>query len=94
MEKHITTVDEFERFVEQPEHRDRRFELIDGAIVEVSPSELHGLIAARLAMRLGVFVEERRLGRVAVEARYHVVGDDRNAVLPDVSFTSHPGPCR
>jgi Uma2 family endonuclease len=83
-----TTVEQFERFIERPENVDRRFELIDGEIVEMSPSELHGVIAAIIAARLLIFVEEFGLGRVAVESRYQMPGDNENARLPDVSFTS------
>jgi len=44
------TLDEFERFIAQPENEDRLFELLDGEIVEVSPgrtrnSEYRDLIA-------------------------------------------------
>ncbi len=41
------TADEFETFITQPQHQDRRFELIYGEIIEKHmPTEEHGVIPA------------------------------------------------
>ena len=88
VEQRHMTYSEFEAFADAPENRDRRFELIHGEIIEVSPSELHGTIAARITIRIGIFVEEHDLGRLTVEPRHKMPDDDHNAVLPDVAFTS------
>ncbi len=40
------TADEFEIFVDLPENRERLLELINGAIVEKTPTQEHGFIAA------------------------------------------------
>jgi Uma2 family endonuclease len=84
----LVTVDEFEEFIARDENTDRRFELIDGEIVEKMPTELHGLIAARFAGRMLPFVEDNDLGRVTVEARHRPADDCYNDRIPDVSFTS------
>lgn len=79
------TIEEFEQFIALPENADRRFELIDGEIVEKVPTEEHGVIAARILMwleRLGL------LGRVAVEPRHRMPEDRRNSRIPDVAYTS------
>lgn len=82
------TAEKFEHFLRLPENIDRRFELIDGKIVEKMPTEEHGLIAANIALALGAFVKQHRLGRVGVEVRYHASGDPLNVRMPDLSFTS------
>lgn len=85
--KQLHTVDEFEALVEKDS--DRLLELIHGEIVEKVPTEEHGMIALKVGSRILMFVEPRNLGRVGVEIRHHVPGDDRNSRLPDVSFTSN-----
>jgi Uma2 family endonuclease len=84
----LYTVDEFEKFIAQPEHSERLFELINGEIVEKVPTEEHAAIAARFTIRVGSFVELRQLGRITVEPRHQMPHDDHNARLPDVAFTS------
>jgi Uma2 family endonuclease len=84
----LHTIEEFEAYADQPEHGDRRFELIHGEIVEKVPTEEHGVIAAWLAALILNFVRPRRLGRVSVEPRHRVPGDEHNARLPDIAYTS------
>ncbi len=86
--KKLITIAEFEQFVESPENSERRFELIDGELVEKMPTELHGYLAARFVIRLGPFVELHKLGRITVEPRYQIPHDNQNSYLPDVAFTS------
>lgn len=88
VEKKITTVAEYEQFIRLPENRDRRFELIDGEIVAVSPTEEHGTIISLLTIHAGGYVLRNRLGRWSVETRYRMPNDDANARIPDASFTS------
>jgi len=79
------TVAEFEAFLALPENRDRRFELIDGEIVEKMPTEEHGEIAAFLTIELGIFLKQNPIGKVGQEVRHRLPGDEFNAYLPDVS---------
>ena len=80
-------VDEFEQFIALPENVDRRFELIDGEIVEMSPTEVHNLVGGNFYSALRAFVLPRKLGRVVYEVRYRIPGDNRNSRIPDISFT-------
>jgi Uma2 family endonuclease len=84
----LHTADEFERFIALPENAERRFQLIHGEIVEMSPSERHGMIAANITTALTMYVRQHRLGRVAVEPRHRASEDAYNVRLPDVAFTS------
>lgn len=71
----------------QAGNEDKRFELIEGDIVEmVPPGLLHGRLAARVARYLDAFVEENDLGAVTSESGYQPP-DSRSTVLgPDVAF--------
>ena len=84
--KKTYTADEFEAFAEQDS--ERLLELIHGEIVEKVPTEQHGMIALKVGARILAFVEAHHLGRVGVEIRHRVPGDNRNSRLPDISFTS------
>ncbi len=53
IEKQLYTIEEFERFVAQPENSDRLFELINGEIIEKMPgrtsnSQIHDVIVAEV----------------------------------------------
>ncbi|MEO8393156.1 MAG: Uma2 family endonuclease [Chloroflexota bacterium] len=48
IQKQLYTIEDFEQFITQPENRDRRFELINGEIVEKMPTESHGIIAGNI----------------------------------------------
>lgn len=82
------TYSEFEAFTAAPENRERKFELIDGEIVEVSPTELHATLAAKVAGEIYAYLKQHPGGRVGVEPRHKMPDDDHNALLPDVAFTS------
>jgi Uma2 family endonuclease len=83
------TVDEFEAFLAQPENADRRFELINGEIVERNMAgHLHQLISKIIFLLLDAFVTARGLGEVLYETRHRAnAADTENDRLPDVSFT-------
>lgn len=86
VQKKLYTVDEFEAFTALPENRDRRFELINGEIVEKVPTQEHGLLALRFGSRILLHVEQNQLGRVGVEIRHQMPDDPHNALIPDISF--------
>jgi Uma2 family endonuclease len=90
IEERLYTVDEFERLADAPENTDRLLELINGEIVEKVPTEEHGMSALKFGSRILAFVEPRKLGRVGVEIRHRVPGDNYNARQPDVSFRASP----
>lgn len=89
VEKKLYTVDDFEAFLDLPENEDRLFELIDGEIVEKMPTKKHATLAARLTIRIGIFVEQHNLGRISIELRHRSEGDNRNSFIPVISFTSN-----
>jgi Uma2 family endonuclease len=82
----LTTAD-FEAFLNQPENADRRFELIDGEIVETMPSHLHGIIVSRLVYLLMTFLQANPLGYVSVEARFRPAPEADHDLIPDIAYT-------
>lgn len=80
--------DDFERFISLPENSERRFELINGKIVEKVPTEEPGVIIVNCVVSIGAYVEQHSWGRLAVSARCRPNGDVNNDRLPDISFTS------
>ncbi|MEP7294105.1 MAG: Uma2 family endonuclease [Chloroflexota bacterium] len=82
----VYTIEDFERYIALPENDDRRFELINGEIVEKLPTEAHGTYAATITIELGAYKRQNG-GRVSVEARYRPEDDTRNDRMPDVSYT-------
>jgi Uma2 family endonuclease len=73
------TAEEFLAFAEQ--HPDKRFDFIDGEIVEVSPKPLHGWKQARFASVLVVYTENHPVGRVYTEV-LHVLNGEK--FIPDI----------
>jgi Uma2 family endonuclease len=79
---------EYEAFIARPEHAERRFELIDGEIIEKPmPTRKHGRIAARFSQYFANYFDTSPniAGDVAVEARHRPTGDALNDRIPDVS---------
>jgi Uma2 family endonuclease len=82
------TIDQFEAFIALPENVNRRFELLNGEIIERMPTEEHGLIVSNILAFIWNFIRPRKLGRVTVEARHRVPNDDHKARIPDIAYTS------
>jgi Uma2 family endonuclease len=68
----------------------KRYELVEGHLIEMSPTgEIHGLLVARLLIRLGVFVEQGDLGRVyGAETGFRLAKNPDTVVGIDVAFVS------
>ncbi len=82
------TTTEFEAFITHPENAARRFELIDGEIVEKAmPTEQHGMIEGRFSQVLNNYfdVHAEIEARVVGNARYRPTDDPENDRLPDVA---------
>ncbi|GAB4521342.1 MAG: Uma2 family endonuclease [Anaerolineae bacterium] len=80
------TLEDFEAFINQPEHRDSTFEFIDGRIVEVVSNNLSSQIAMFIGAMILVFVLEKDLGWVTgADGGYRVAGE---RYIPDVGFIS------
>ena len=77
---------EFEVFIRLPENADRRFELIDGEIIEVPSNAFSSEIAILIAAALLAFVRPRGLGHITGEgAGYNIHG---RKLSPDVAFVA------
>lgn len=87
------TTNEFDNFVSLPENLERRFELIDGTIVEKPmPTQFHARVTAIFVGEIYIFLKVHPIGHVETEARYRPIGDKKNDRLPDVSFSSSDKP--
>ncbi len=80
------TVEDLKRF--QHQHPDYRLELIDGAIVVMSPSGFESdEIAAEIVAQLRNWVRPRKLGRVtASSAGFKLPNADGDVRAPDTAF--------
>jgi Uma2 family endonuclease len=80
------TVDDLKQF--QHQHPDYRLELVDGAIIVMSPSGYESdEIAAEIIAQLRNWVRPRRLGRVAASsAGYILPNATSDTRAPDASF--------
>ncbi len=87
VKERVFDVDEFWRFVHLPENADKRFELINGDVIEMpAPGEEHGFIAAEIFHRVRLFDPQRKLGNPSVDAGFYSL-DDRHTLLgPDFAF--------
>jgi Uma2 family endonuclease len=80
------TIEEFDQIVMQPENAERRLQYIGGDIVEVVSNNYSSQVAARILIRLGVYVESKDLGHVTgADGGYRVAGE---RYIPDVAFIS------
>src|SRR5262249_53834298 len=75
------TAEEFLAFAEQ--HPDKRFDFIDGEMVEVSPKRLHGRVQTILATAFEIYTEHNPVGVVHTEVLHEL---DGKKFIPDVSI--------
>ncbi len=68
-----------------------RFELVAGELRNMSPAgNEHGYIASRILIRLGLHVEQNRLGRTyAAETGFRIATDPDTVRAPDAAFVSN-----
>ncbi|MCZ7541299.1 MAG: Uma2 family endonuclease [Anaerolineae bacterium] len=90
------TVEEFERLAAQPENADRRLEFVGGESSEVVSNSYSSLVAARILIKLGAFLEGANVaGYLTGADGGYQVGDER--YIPDVAFVAkarQPEPSR
>jgi Uma2 family endonuclease len=73
------SAEEFLLFAEQ--HPDKRFDFIDGEMVEVSPKPVHGRIQVEYATAFRLYVKQNPIGVVYTET-LHVLNGEQ--LIPDV----------
>lgn len=73
------TAEEFLTYADQ--HPDKRFDFIDGEVVEVSPKPVHGRIQAAFVVALDTYNKAHPVGVVYIEV-LHVLDGDK--FIPDV----------
>ena len=65
IQEQFISADRFFELAEAPEYQDRVLELVEGVIIEMPrPKRIHGVVAARLTMKIAVHVDENNLGEV------------------------------
>ena len=90
IQQQLHTVDTVWEMMLQPDYEKKRFYVIDGELFEMSPANrLHGRLAIRIGMFIGIFLEEHNLGEVNAEVGYYAPDDRRTLLAPDVAFVSH-----
>lgn len=85
------TVEAFMTFIQQPENEGRRFELIDGEIVEKMPTQLHALIANLLNAVFYLYFQQHPIGWAFSELRINLPDDELNDTIPDISVVLKAG---
>src|SRR3712207_5653401 len=88
----LITADELLVMPRRDEHGNQcRFELVRGELRTMSLAKpLHGVVCARLAFKLGGFVEEHDLGETfGAETGFLLERDPDTVLGPDVAFVSH-----
>ena len=87
----LMTADELDALPTYGPGGDRRYELIKGELKVMSPAKpLHGIVCARLTIRLGGFVEEHNLGEVfGAETGFLVETDPDSLVGAGAAFISN-----
>lgn len=85
-ERTLTTLQEFERFIDQPENVEKLFEFIAGEIVEVPSNAFASSISANLMIELGIYRKQHGGYHITGEAGGYAVNGERYA--PDVALLS------
>ncbi len=81
------TVEEFDRFVTQPENANRLFEYIGGDVIEVVSNQRSSSIGYWLGVFIGMYLLQNNLGRVATGADGgYVIAGER--YIPDIAYVS------
>lgn len=90
IQQRLYDVDELWELYSLPENDLKRYELIEGVLIEISgPGGIHGRMVIRLGRFLDTFAEENNLGIVTAETGCHPPDDRHTLLLPDVAFISH-----
>ena len=87
VQNHLYTVDDVLELPGWDGARDRKFELINGELIEMSPTNYpHARLAGRLFRYFEDYAESRNLGEASVEAGFYPANDRTTLLAPDVAF--------
>jgi len=89
-QERLLDIDAVTELLRQPEFADKRFYLIDGEIIEMSPVQrVHSRLASMIDFFLRGYVMSKDLGEVHIEHGFRPPGDRNTMLAPDVAFISH-----
>ena len=89
-QEQVQTVAEVWDWAHRPENTDKRFELIEGELFEMSPpGGIHGRVVATLVHLIGNFVFEKKSGIMTLGTGYYPPDAPGILLSPDVAFISH-----
>ena len=89
VQKRLYTVDDVCELQGWDGTRDRKYELIDGELIEMSPANsLHAWLASELSAQLRNFASSGNLGYTFVEVGVFPAPDRSTLLAPDVAFFS------
>lgn len=87
VQQRVYDIDDLWELVCQAENADRRFELIEGEIIEMAPTvEEHGFLAGEIFHYFRLFDPKRKLGIPSVETGFYTLGNRSSVLAPDVAF--------
>ena len=90
LRQRVYDIDDVWQISHHTDNENKRYELIDGALIEMSPpGGEHGEFSLNLGSCIRAFVREHDLGRATVETGYHPPGNRLTLLAPDVAFVSH-----
>ena len=83
-QKTLMTADDFFRLYS---HKDGRYELVDGVVVEMAPvNEQHGAAALNIGTGFNLYSRQSGIGRAYVETGYRLRSGPDTVRGPDVAF--------
>ena len=87
IQQRLYTVDDVLKLQGWDGERDRKYELINGELREMSPTNYpHARLAGRLFRYFEDYAESQNLGEASVEAGFHPANDRSTLLAPDVAF--------
>lgn len=90
LRQRLYDIDDVWEFANHPDSENRRFELVDGELIEmVPPGGEHGELSLNMGSYIRAFVRKHKLGRATVETGYHPPGNRQTLLSPDIAFVSH-----
>ncbi len=82
------TISEFQGFIEHPENAEKRFEFIEGEIIDVPSNPLASEIAVLISFFIRLFLRENNLkGHITGEGGGYIING--HVFAPDVAYLSH-----